>query len=347
MKTLTAFGPQGFGCYDFTWSPSGPQLERSGNPTEGVLCPGFVDIHIHGAFGIDFMSASADEMSDLCQKLKDVGYEHFYPTTITASPEDVERALSVLPDSPFVPGFHLEGPFISPEFPGAQPPDKIADFEPFDSKWEPILTHPKLKVITLAPEKKGAGAWISRLHKQGTRVSMGHTAATFDEAEKGFEAGVRHSTHTFNAMKGFHHREAGAAGFCLAEDRLSCEIIYDRVHVSRQAAEVLFKAKPVDQVIAVSDSTMASGMEPGRRITMWGLECITGHGEVRLASNNSLAGSAITLLDAFQRLAQDFGPETAIRAASLNPRQAMGLTDMPKVWLEFDPNFELQAIHRC
>lgn len=347
MKRLSAVGPHGFGVYEFNWTSSGPELTQAEGKSEGILCPGFVDIHIHGAFGIDFMSATAEQLAELGEKLQACGYEHYYPTTITASPEDIEKALDNLPNSELVPGFHLEGPFISPDFPGAQPPDRIAHFDSMDPRWEAILTDPRLKVITLAPEKHGALPWITKLHNQGTKVSMGHTAASFDEATKGLEAGVRHSTHTFNAMKGFHHREAGAAGFCMATDELSCEIIYDRIHVSPQAAEVLLKAKPQDKVIAVSDSTMASGMQPGQKIVMWGLDCITGHGEVRLASNGSLAGSAITLLDAFQRLAQDFGPETAIRATSLNPRLAMGLTDMPKVWLEFDPNFELKAIHRC
>jgi N-acetylglucosamine-6-phosphate deacetylase len=170
---------------------------------------------------------------------------------------------------------------------------------------------------------------------------MGHTDATFEQAEQGFQNGVRYSTHTFNAMRPLHHREAGAVGFCLAEDEMYTEIIYDRTHVCKDAAKVLFQCKPNDKVIAVSDSTMASGMEPGTEISMWNLDCIVGEKEIRLKSNDALAGSAITLKDAFQNLAEDFGVETAIRCCCHNPRAALGMIHQPKTHLIWDSNWEL------
>jgi N-acetylglucosamine-6-phosphate deacetylase len=169
---------------------------------------------------------------------------------------------------------------------------------------------------------------------------MGHTNATYDEARHGFEFGASHTTHTFNAMRALHHREAGTVGYALSNDALATELIYDRLHVSEDAARLLFKCKPADKVIAVSDSTMATGMAPGKRFKMWGLDCVTGRKEVRLESG-ALAGSAITLLDAFRNLHEDFGPETAIRACCLNPRLSMGWTQTPRVFLELDKNLEI------
>jgi N-acetylglucosamine-6-phosphate deacetylase len=332
-----ALGSDGFGSYrieDGFW-------HRTDETATQILTPGFVDLHIHGAFGIDFMSASSAQMLELCEKLTGQGYESFLPTTVTASPSDVRSALSNIPDHPMIAGFHLEGPFISGKFPGAQPPSLILDYQGNESDWQDILTDPRLKVITMAPERPGGAELAHSLNTRGVRVSMGHTDATFEQAEQGFQNGVRYSTHTFNAMRPLHHREAGAVGFCLAEDEMYTEIIYDRTHVCKDAAKVLFKCKPNDKVIAVSDSTMASGMEPGTEISMWNMDCIVGEKEIRLKSNDALAGSAITLKDAFQNLAEDFGVETAIRCCCHNPRVALGMIHQPKTHLIWDSNWEL------
>lgn len=339
IELAEMLGPEGLGVYEIDWSVQPPQFTRVSRPPKGLLVPGFVDIHIHGAFGTDFMSATASDMSHLCDKLAKVGYEAFLPTTVTASVSDVHRALKVLPDHPMVAGFHLEGPFISPEFPGAQPQEFIAEppLATSDelSVWDSVLDDPRLRVITLAPELPHALELISRLMERGVIVSMGHTNATYEEARRGFEFGAAHTTHTFNAMRGLHHREAGILGYALSADALRCELIYDRLHVSKEAAGLLFKCKPADRVIAVSDSTLATGLPPGQSVTMWGLDCVIGRQQVRLASNNALAGSAITLLDAFRNLHEDFGAEIAIRACCINPRLALGLKKVRK-WLHLD-----------
>jgi N-acetylglucosamine-6-phosphate deacetylase len=336
-------GADGFGTYEVDW-PTASFTRVDGQP-EALLVPGFVDIHIHGAFGIDFMSASEHEMVTLCHKLADVGYEAFLPTTITASADAVAKAISNLPDHPLIAGFHLEGPFISPEYPGAQPIEFIAVTLRMDVEWEEVLKDPRLRVITLAPEKPGALPLIERLNEAGVIVSIGHTNATFVESKEGFQSGARHATHTFNAMRPFHHREAGAAGFVLSEDDLAAELIYDRIHVSREAAALLIKSKPEDKIIAVSDSSMATGLKPGKNIQMWGHDCLVGQGEVRLKTG-ALAGSAITLLDAFRNLAEDFGLELAVRACCLNPRNAIRMQPEPSVYMEMDRNLQVMDIRR-
>lgn len=334
-QAYDVLGPEGFGVYEVDWSAGAPSFTRVSKPPRGLLVPGFVDIHIHGAFGLDFMSGTRADMEELCRKLADVGYEAFLPTTVTASPADVLAALANLPDDPMIAGFHLEGPFISPDFPGAQPPSFIAQPPIGVSDWDPILEDPRLKVITIAPEIPNALDLISRLMKRGVAVSMGHTNATYEETRRGFEFGAAHTTHTYNAMRGLHHREAGTVGYALINDALSCELIYDRLHVCREAARLLVKCKPVDRLIAVSDSTLATGLPAGQIVKMWGLECEIGKKQVRLVSNGALAGSAITLLDAFRNLHDDFGPEIAIRACCINPRRDVGLTQVRR-WLVLD-----------
>ncbi len=338
LPVLQAIGPEGFGTYSVDFATN--RFEKSDQPADGVLVPGFVDIHIHGAFGYDFMSGSAADLLAMAEGLQEVGYEAFLPTTVTASIADVQRALGNLPkDDRRMPGFHLEGPFISPKHPGAQPQEFIV--QP-SLEWEPILSHPQLRNITLAPEVPEVLTLVGRFNETQTIVSVGHTDATFVQMEAAVAAGARHTTHTYNAMRPLHHREAGTVGAALLLPRLTCELIYDRIHVSKPAAELLFRSKGLDGVIAVSDATMAAGLPPGQEITMWGLQCVTGPGEVRL-KDGTLAGSAITLYDAFRNLAQDFGVETAIRACSLNPRRALGMGE-PKVWVVMDPEYRIVEI---
>lgn len=313
--------------------------------SDRFLCPGFVDLHIHGAFGTDMMSADSAATARMADQLAALGYEAFLPTTITADLPSVRRALEALPEHPLIVGFHLEGPFLSPYYPGAQPSDLIIDPPDEGDPWFEVLDDPRMRQITLAPERPRATALICRLAARGVRVSLGHTNATHAEAETAVNAGVVQATHTFNAMRGFHHREAGVAGLVLTDPRVDAELIYDRIHVSPQAARLLLHCKGADRLIAVSDSTMSTGLPPNERVTMWGLDCVTGTGEVRLLSNNQLAGSAITLLDAFRNLSEDFGVEVAIKACSLNPRRALALGE-PKVWLEFDSSLELVGVHR-
>ncbi|MFQ3588177.1 MAG: amidohydrolase family protein [Fimbriimonadaceae bacterium] len=334
-------GPEGFGSYHVDWNTSPPTFTRVSRPPQVLLVPGFVDIHIHGAYGIDFMSASREEMRVLCNRLAEDGYECFLPTTITFSVDRIRQALANLPEHEMIGGFHLEGPFISPKFPGAQPPSAILDPPIGPSEWDEIFDDPRLKVITMAPERPGALELISRLTGRGVIVSMGHTDATFDEARRGFEFGARHTTHTYNAMRGLHHREAGTVGYAIANDSVSTELIYDRIHVSREAAGLLVKVKPPERLIAVSDGTMAAGMPPGQVFEMWGHRVETLKGRVNLAGTDTLAGSAITLLNAFRNLAEDFGPEVAIRACSLNPRKALKMEGLPRVFLEMDKSYAI------
>lgn len=333
-------GPEGFGTYEVTWG-SQPTFRRVTRAPDLTLVPGFVDIHCHGGWGIDFMSAAPGEMTVLCDKFAKEGYEGFLATTVTANAKDVLEAVRRMPDHPMILGFHLEGPFISHRHPGAQPPGAIQDIPLKSSDWDEIFGHPQLRVATIAPEIPHALELISRLSDRQVMVSMGHSNATYDEARHGFEFGAHHTTHTFNAMRPLHHREVGIVGYALLNDAITCELIYDRLHVSLQAARLILKCKGIDNVIAVSDSTAASRLSPGTKLNMWGQPCTVGQGDVRLDESDKLAGSAVTLYDVFRNLYDDIGPEEAISLCCLNPRRALRMSMEPRVWIELNDKLEI------
>lgn len=336
---------QGFGVYEIDILPTGPQWSPSSKEADGYLVPGFIDIHIHGAQGIDFMSADSQRMDQLCTYLKAKGYEGFLPTTVTAPLSEVESAVFNLIEHDMVLGFHLEGPFISPKHPGAQPEDWIRPPNEGIRDWRSVLEHPRLKVVTFAPEEPGGNELASMLSQRGVIPSLGHSDATYDQATMAANHGVRHATHTYNAMRGLHHREPGCVGFVMTSPKpFYAELVYDRHHVSRPAADALVRCVGQDWLIAVSDSSAATGMADGVELSMWGHECVVSEGTVRLASNGALAGSAVTLLECFKNLAEDFSWELAVHACSLNPRKALGLSTPPKVWVDLDSSWNLRTV---
>lgn len=342
MISVRALGPNGFGVYRL--DRSALSLEPADVQADKLFVPGLFDLHIHGAFGIDLMTASEGDLRSLATALGEQGYECFVPTTVTAPAESVLQAVSNIPNDARIAGFHLEGPFISPKYPGAQPEAHISDPPGEPSEWDRVLDHPLLRIVTLAPERPNAGALIRRLSRRGVIVSLGHTDSTYAQCVEAVQSGATHLTHTFNAMRGFHHREPGAAGYALASDSVFRELIYDRIHVSNEAAALLLKCSGAERVIAVSDGTMAMGMPSGSTIQMWGHTCHVGEKSVTLASSGALAGSAITLLDAFRNLCDDFGLEIAIRLCSMNPARALGRR--PQIGLLLNGRLEIEEILR-
>ncbi len=347
MKGLyRMLGPGGLATYEANFENGFLRAYPANEPADRFLVPGFVDIHIHGAFGIDFMTATPAQMVELADRLEARGVDAFFPTTVSASAKDVLKAVENMPDDPRMPGFHLEGPFISPKFPGAQPPEAILDPPTGKSEWDAVFEHPKLRIATVAPERPGGMELVERLNDRGVVVSMGHTDATFAEARKASAKGARHTTHTFNAMRSFHHREAGVVGYAFTDGLLYAELIYDRCHVVYEPAALLFRCKREGGIIAVSDGTMAAGMPNGTNLEMWGKKVSVKDGRVTLGRTQTLAGSAITLADAFKNLAEDFGPETAIRCCCQNPRMAVGMPAEPRIWVEIDEKFDVVDVHR-
>ncbi|MCB0116383.1 MAG: amidohydrolase family protein, partial [Caldilineaceae bacterium] len=199
-----------------------------------TVLPGFVDVHIHGSAGSDSMDATPEALIAVSRFIASRGVTAFLATTMTAPPAPtlaaVRNAAAVdpngLPGARLL-GVHLEGPFLSPEFPGAQPKEYVRD--PDLAEFEQLVDAGPVRLITLAPERPGADALIDLARRRGVRVVMGHTAATYDEAIAAVDQGVDQATHTFNAMTGLHHRKPGVVGATLSDDRVFAQLIADNI----------------------------------------------------------------------------------------------------------------------
>jgi len=303
---------------------------------DGYILPGFVDIHVHGGNGEDFMDASKEVLDKITSFHSSQGTTTMLATTMTAPKAAIDHVLREVDDyrkqgMPYtkLAGVHLEGPFISPKWPGAQNPEHIVHAN-IDWLEEWVSTYPELvRQVTLAPEREGALKAISWLKDHGIVAALGHTDATYEEVETAVEAGLSHGVHTFNAMTGLHHRKPGVVGAMLGDDRLSCEIIADGIHVHPAAMQILARMKPRENLILITDAMSATGMPDGE-YTLGDLPVVVEDGIATLKDNrDSLAGSTLTMIRGFQMLVQKVGLsiEQASEAASTNPARKIGISD--------------------
>lgn len=297
-----------------------------------TLLPGFIDVHIHGSGGADVMDATPQALERLSAFLPRHGVTGFYATTMTAPPPatlaavEAVTAYQTLHTSPVasrILGIHLEGPFISPQYPGAQHPDNIRP--PDLAEFSRLLAAGPVKLITLAPEAPGGMDLIRRAWEAGVRVVMGHTAATYAQAVQSIEAGASQTTHTFNAMTGLHHREPGVVGAALSDDRLYAQVIADNIHVHPAAMKILFRSKGAGRTLLITDAVRAAGMPPGE-YELGGQAIFVQQGEARLA-DGTLAGSVLTMDQGLRNLMAATGCDLAQiwPVTSLTPAQALGI----------------------
>lgn len=314
----------------------GPMLDG----TDCILLPGFIDVHIHGSGGADVMDATPESLETISNFLVRHGITGFYATTVTASHAETLAAVSNVerfcneacsdkgvgsPVGARVLGVHLEGPYISGKFPGAQNPAYVRP--PSALEFEELLDAGPVRMITLAPEEEGAQSLIEMALESNVRVVLGHTAATFDEARAAIDAGVSQATHTFNAMRGLHHRQPGAVGAVLSDDRIYAQLIADGIHVHPAAMRILGRCKGPTRAILISDAIRATGMPEGRYET-GRLPVIVENGACRL-EDGTLAGSVLTLDAALRNFmtATGWPLVQAWPTTSLTPAQAMGIDD--------------------
>ncbi|MCS7300644.1 MAG: amidohydrolase family protein, partial [Fimbriimonadales bacterium] len=221
-------------------------------------------------------------------------------------------------------GVHLEGPFINPKRAGAQPPEFIRPPSIRELETELGALMDELRIVTLAPELDGGLELTEYLAEQGIIVSIGHTDATYEEAARAVERGARHTTHTFNAMRPFQHRDPGAAGAALTLPELTAELIWDNIHTHPAAARLLAQAKGFERVVCVSDGTTGVGMPDGYEFELWGHRAIVRDGAARMAATGGLAGSTIAMDTCLKHCAATFGLEVASLLCAANPARALG-----------------------
>ena len=267
---------------------------------EGLyLSPGFIDVHIHGAGGCDTMDGTVESINTIAKTIVEHGTTSFTPTTMTVAAEDIRKSMKVIKklkeegtEGANVLGTHLEGPFISPKAIGAQNPNFL--LAPSVENYNKIVGDygDAVVSITMAPEVEGAKELIKYLSDNGVTVSMGHTKATYDEAIEGIKCGACHSTHLYNAMTPFTHREPGVVGATFDTD-ITTETISDGIHISYPALRTAYKQKGTDKVLLVSDAMEACGMPDGQ-YSLGGQDVIVKNGAARLL-DGTLAGSVLTL----------------------------------------------------
>lgn len=301
-------------------------------PEGAVVLPGFIDPHIHGAGGADAMDGTAAALATISETVAREGTTSFLATTMTESGEAILRALTAVRDCRETPGarllgVHLEGPFISETYAGAQPREYIAapDIDVFD-RYQ-AASGGRIRIVTVAPEVPGADALIRHLAETGVVPSVGHSAAGVADVRRAIACGARSVTHTYNAQSPFRHREIGVVGSALLYDELNCELIGDGIHVSPEAIRLLVKNKPRGKMTLITDAMRAKGCPDGVS-ELGGQTVYVKNGEARLA-DGTLAGSVLRMNDAVRRMVQVIGlPFTdAVDMATKNTAALLGISD--------------------
>lgn len=294
------------------------------------VAPGLVDIHIHGYLGEDTSDCSVEGIRKIAEGIVKNGVTAWLPTTMTVSYDELHRAFDAVrtlmdkknnPKGAQVMGVHAEGPFINPSKKGAQAVEYI---RPADAPFL-IENSDVIRIATIAPEMPGALDCIREVtEKTGILMSMGHTAANYETAKAGIEAGIRHATHLFNAMTPLNHRDPGVVGASLADDRVSTELIADTFHISPDLFGLVAKVKG-DNLILITDCTRAGGLEDGE-YTLGGQPFFLKGIECRLA-DGTIAGSVLKLNNAVRNMREhtNLPLEQIVRMASINAARCIGL----------------------
>lgn len=301
-------------------------IDAKGN----YVSPGLIDVHCHGAMGWDTSNADPEELQKLSEYKAKHGVTAWLPTTMTMDWPVLEKCFSAVRSAmrksggkdwygARVLGCHAEGPFISERRKGAQDARYIQ--KPDIEKLRPWAN--VVRLMTVAPEVEGALPFIREARNLGVTISMGHTNATVAEAIQGIEAGVTHMTHTFNAMSPLTHREPGASGAALNDDRVYCELIADTYHIHPMVFPMMAKLKR-DRLILITDSIKCAGLPDGS-YDLWGNSVVVKGISCKL-EDGTIAGSVLTM----DRAVQNFMHFTdqpiwrVVNMASLYPARSIG-----------------------
>ena len=299
-----------------------------------LVAPGFVDIHVHGSGGQDVMDASPEGLDRLSLFLAAGGVTSFLATTYTAphgrilaAVRNIRDAIEGGTEGAEVLGVHMEGPYIDPAWCGAQ--DRRYIRRPQTRELEDVHREAggNLRMVTLAPEVEGALDAIEWLSARGIVPAAGHTDATYGEVMAGVDAGLRHASHLFNAMRPLHHREPGVAGAALGDGRVSVELIADGVHLHPATLGLAARLKGSGATALISDAIAPAGLPEGE-YEFGGAKVTVRQGRCLLESG-SLAGSAIMLCEAVGNMVglAGFSPEDAVEMASSTPARIAGAAD--------------------
>lgn len=298
------------------------------------IVPGYIDIHVHGGGGSDVMDGDYEAINQIAIAHSHFGTTSFLATTMTMNKDKIIRSLRSICEAvkkgtagAEILGIHMEGPYINSEKKGAQREEdikkvSIEEFSEFNQASGNLI-----RLLTIAPEMPGAIDFIKYLDKQKIIVSVGHSNATYAQVQAGIQAGLSHVTHTFNAMRGLHHREPGVVGAALTSPELTVEVIADGIHIHPIVLKILTKIKEGEKIVLITDAMRAAGLKEGT-YDLGGQEVIVTKGQARL-KDGTLAGSVLTMDKAVKNMASKVGVPLpkAIQMASFNPARSIGIDD--------------------
>ena len=299
--------------------------------TNLTVLPGFIDVHIHGANGVDTMDADGNDLTRASVWLASQGVTGWMPTLVPGPVDEYKRAVSAIEQAHTsgkgvrILGVHYEGPFVNSEQCGALRTQFFRTYSGIEDIDDlPTVQFPGKQLMTLAPEIDGGIELIKELTRRGWIVSIGHTRADFDVLDQALAAGARHMTHFMNAMSPLHHRSPGPVGWGLLHDDVTCDVIADGVHLDPRTLKLLMKIKGPERLVLISDAIAAAGLGDGV-YNIWN-ESITVKDGRTSNERGSIAGSVISMLDAV-RLMRNLGvPQVDLaRISATNPARLLGI----------------------
>ena len=305
-------------------------------PDDKIVIPGFIDQHIHGAGGNEVMDGTIEAIENLSNVLPQEGTTSYLPTTDTHSIERIKQALIATNEyiklnketGSQVLGIHLEGPFLARKYTGAMVPEYIIKPNLEIYKQFENISGNNIKLVTLAIEEEGSDELIKYLKANDINISIGHSNATYQEIKDSITKGITCMTHTYNAMRPLRRDEIGMVGSTLLFDELYSEAICDGIHVSKPALKLLWKNKPNDKFILVTDSLRPKYLPKG--IYPEADQIIVVEDDAARLDNGRLAGSILKMNQAVKNIIDfleiDF--ETAIKCATINPAKNLKVDNL-------------------
>lgn len=298
-----------------------------------TVAPGFVDTHVHGGGGGNFSAADPQETATAVELHRRHGTTTLVASLVTAGPAELLRQVGALAGdvrAGVLDGIHLEGPWLSTLRCGAHQPGLMRDPDPAEIDAVLRAGDGAVRMVTLAPERPGAPAAIGQLTAAGVVAAVGHTEATYEQAQAAIDAGATVGTHLFNAMRPIDRREPGPVVALLEDPRVTVELITDGVHIDPAIYRLVGKTVGAQRISLITDAMAATGMSDGR-YHLGPLAVDVAAGVARVAGTDTIAGSTATMDRVFRfAVAHSGAPRdeallAAVAQTSVNPARALGL----------------------
>ncbi len=341
----------GFIRFDKQIQEIGPMIDFCPRSTDknivdlnrNFVVPGFIDIHSHGGYGIDTMDAKPDKINKMVKNISiKEGVTSFFPTTVTQSNENIKKAILAVKTAsktnPIIQGIHLEGPFISSLYKGAQPKKFIQKpNKELLNEWRKLSGN-IIRLITYAPEEGSSLDFEDYCLSHDIVPAAGHSNATRQTMK---HSKINHVTHLFNAQRNMQHRQPGLTGHALLEENIYCELIADGFHVSPDMIKLAYELKGAKRIELVTDSMRAKGMPEGIS-ELGGQKVIVKDKQARI-ENGNLAGSVLKYNEAFKNIMRFTGCEIneAVLMSSVNQAREFGLKNKGSLQKGKDADFNV------